>query len=384
MRAPGRAPCWWAARGSHASRRASWRPTPAGAGRTSTCNNAIAWARCASWQTKPCAAKRRARRTHGTPPANPPTPPAPRPHGPDSPGTGALTAWRPRRAGNRPHPPVAAHAPGRPGTTYTTSPVTPDTDLDLPREDLAPTTKPGTGLAAQPTLRDELAADLDIPVAQLDEHTSLIQLGMDSMHLMAWLNRLRQRGHEVTLRQLYGEPTPAGWSRLLQQKAGGGGGCGAGGVGGHGGRRGVRTDAGAARLLGRPLPPADAGRRRLPPLPGIRRHRPFRPGAGIGGPGADKAPSDAARGLPQRWPPAVWRADAVARAGPPRSAGAGQQRAAGPAAGPAGGGGGQVGGGVGGGGGRAAGRHAPCARCRLRLPQLSRAVARRDRRRARA
>src|SRR6218665_3267099 len=221
MRAPGRAPCWWAARGSHASRRASWRPTPAGAGRTSTCNNAIAWARCASWQTKPCAAKRRARRTHGTPPANPPTPPAPRPHGPDSPGTGALTAWRPRRAGNRPHPPVAAHAPGRPGTTYTTSPVTPDTDLDLPREDLAPTTKPGTGLAAQPTLRDELAADLDIPVAQLDEHTSLIQLGMDSMHLMAWLNRLRQRGHEVTLRQLYGEPTLAGWSRLLQQKAGG-------------------------------------------------------------------------------------------------------------------------------------------------------------------
>ncbi|WP_407831818.1 amino acid adenylation domain-containing protein [Verminephrobacter eiseniae] len=99
--------------------------------------------------------------------------------------------------------------------------MTPDTDLDLPREDLAPTTKPGTGLATQPTLRDELAADLDIPVAQLDEHTSLIQLGMDSMHLMAWLNRLRQRGHEVTLRQLYGEPTLAGWSRLLQQKAGG-------------------------------------------------------------------------------------------------------------------------------------------------------------------
>src|SRR6218665_62960 len=220
MRAPSRTSCRWTARSSHASRRASWRPTPAGAGRTSTCNNAIAWARCASWKTKPCAAKRRARRTHGTPPARPHTPTASSPHGmrharrptpgsrnrpparapqpphnplyalpppgPDSPGTGALTAWRPRRAGNHPHPPVAARAPGRPGTTYTTSPVTPDTDLDLPREDLAPTTKPGTGLATQPTLRDELAADLDIPVAQLDEHTSLIQLGMDSMHLMAW------------------------------------------------------------------------------------------------------------------------------------------------------------------------------------------------------
>ncbi|WIX27164.1 phosphopantetheine-binding protein [Xanthomonas arboricola pv. corylina] len=52
----------------------------------------------------------------------------------------------------------------------------------------------------------------------MDAHASLIQLGMDSMHLMAWLNRLRQRGHKVTLRELYAEPTSAGWSRLLRHK----------------------------------------------------------------------------------------------------------------------------------------------------------------------
>ncbi|CAM3652502.1 amino acid adenylation domain-containing protein [Paracidovorax anthurii] len=92
----------------------------------------------------------------------------------------------------------------------------PATDLDIPREDLARPTAPGAGLAIDAALRDELAAGLDIPATQLDEHASLLQLGMDSMHLMAWLNRLRKRGHKVTLRDLYGNPTLAGWSRLLQ------------------------------------------------------------------------------------------------------------------------------------------------------------------------
>ncbi|UXM98655.1 AMP-binding protein [Xanthomonas hortorum pv. pelargonii] len=71
-----------------------------------------------------------------------------------------------------------------------------------------------------PTLHAELAADLGIPTAHLEAHANLIQLGMDSMHLMAWLNRLRQRGHKVTLRELYAAPTSAGWSRLLRHKSG--------------------------------------------------------------------------------------------------------------------------------------------------------------------
>ena len=38
------------------------------------------------------------------------------------------------------------------------------------------------------------------------------------MRLMAWLNRLRKRGHRVTLRELYDAHTLAGWSGLLQRK----------------------------------------------------------------------------------------------------------------------------------------------------------------------
>ncbi|CAE6702258.1 D-alanine--D-alanyl carrier protein ligase [Xanthomonas arboricola pv. corylina] len=99
------------------------------------------------------------------------------------------------------------------------SPVASDTELEIQRYAPAGT----DALHADPaqtdeTLHAELAADLGIPAAHLDAHASLIQLGMDSMHLMAWLNRLRQRGHKVTLRELYAEPTSAGWSRLLRHK----------------------------------------------------------------------------------------------------------------------------------------------------------------------
>lgn len=69
------------------------------------------------------------------------------------------------------------------------------------------------------SLRDELSAELGLAPEQLDAQASLLQLGLDSMHLMAWLNRLRSRGHPLTLRELYREPTLAGWSKLLQRDA---------------------------------------------------------------------------------------------------------------------------------------------------------------------
>ncbi|MBB5736252.1 yersiniabactin nonribosomal peptide synthetase [Xanthomonas arboricola] len=97
--------------------------------------------------------------------------------------------------------------------------MTSDTELDLPSEDRAGTAaSEANPPQAEQTLRAELAADLGIAAAHLDEHASLIQLGMDSMHLMVWLNRLRQRGHRVTLRELYAEPSLAGWSRLLRRR----------------------------------------------------------------------------------------------------------------------------------------------------------------------
>ena len=68
------------------------------------------------------------------------------------------------------------------------------------------------------SLRQELARELRLSPGQLDAQASLLQLGLDSMHLMAWLNRLRSHGYRLTLRDLYREPTLAGWSRLLQHE----------------------------------------------------------------------------------------------------------------------------------------------------------------------
>ena len=39
---------------------------------------------------------------------------------------------------------------------------------------------------------------------------------MDSMHLMAWLNRFRRLGFKVTLSDLYNQPTLHGWQHLLR------------------------------------------------------------------------------------------------------------------------------------------------------------------------
>lgn len=67
-------------------------------------------------------------------------------------------------------------------------------------------------------LREEVAADLGMPAQQLDTDVSFLKLGMDSMLLMAWMHRLRKRGHKVKLRELYQDPTLAGWSQLLRER----------------------------------------------------------------------------------------------------------------------------------------------------------------------
>lgn len=52
-------------------------------------------------------------------------------------------------------------------------------------------------------LRLELAKDLGIPAHSLAAGDSLLERGMDSIRLMAWLHRLRKRGHRIKLKQLY-------------------------------------------------------------------------------------------------------------------------------------------------------------------------------------
>lgn len=66
-----------------------------------------------------------------------------------------------------------------------------------------------------PALRGALAADLGIPATDLTDDANLLELGFDSLRLMAWLNRLRGQGGRMTLRQLFADPTPAGWARLI-------------------------------------------------------------------------------------------------------------------------------------------------------------------------
>ncbi|WP_147479170.1 phosphopantetheine-binding protein, partial [Pseudomonas caricapapayae] len=64
-------------------------------------------------------------------------------------------------------------------------------------------------------LAEEIARQLRLSPGLLAEDANLLKLGMDSMHLMAWLNRFRRQGFKVTLKDLYDQPTLHGWQQLL-------------------------------------------------------------------------------------------------------------------------------------------------------------------------
>ncbi|MEW5290010.1 amino acid adenylation domain-containing protein [Erwinia papayae] len=64
-------------------------------------------------------------------------------------------------------------------------------------------------------LRLELAAELGLSPQALAADDSLLERGLDSIKLMDWLHRLRKRGHRIRLKDLYQQPSVAGWSRLL-------------------------------------------------------------------------------------------------------------------------------------------------------------------------
>ena len=69
------------------------------------------------------------------------------------------------------------------------------------------------------TLGQALADQLRLPLAELADDANLLKLGLDSMHLMAWLNRFRRQGYKLTLSALYEQPTLAGWRSLLGSAA---------------------------------------------------------------------------------------------------------------------------------------------------------------------
>jgi len=84
----------------------------------------------------------------------------------------------------------------------------------------------GTGCGARhtqggvdPDLHRELATALALTPAQLPADANLLRLGLDSLHMMAWLNRLRARGYALTLQDMYRQPTVAGWSHLCHDRS---------------------------------------------------------------------------------------------------------------------------------------------------------------------
>ena len=67
-------------------------------------------------------------------------------------------------------------------------------------------------------LCSKISEYLQIEPSQINGQSNLFEYGMDSMHLMSWVNRFRKQGYKVKLKELYNNPTPSGWYQLLQQK----------------------------------------------------------------------------------------------------------------------------------------------------------------------
>ena len=68
-------------------------------------------------------------------------------------------------------------------------------------------------------LRNGLLASLDLRPEDLAADTNLLQLGLDSIDMMAWLGKLRAHGFDLTILDLYQQPTLAGWSSILTRRA---------------------------------------------------------------------------------------------------------------------------------------------------------------------
>ncbi|WP_447034610.1 phosphopantetheine-binding protein [Streptomyces sp. DSM 118878] len=67
------------------------------------------------------------------------------------------------------------------------------------------------------SLRELIAAWLDVPPGELDEDTSLVTLGMNSLEIMSIVNRLRRCGIPVTYDGLAARPTLTAWWRTITE-----------------------------------------------------------------------------------------------------------------------------------------------------------------------
>jgi aryl carrier-like protein len=65
------------------------------------------------------------------------------------------------------------------------------------------------------TLRELIAARLDIPPAEILGDASLVALGMNSLEIMTIVNRLRRQGIPVTYDALATQPTFDAWWQVI-------------------------------------------------------------------------------------------------------------------------------------------------------------------------
>jgi aryl carrier-like protein len=70
------------------------------------------------------------------------------------------------------------------------------------------------------TLREWIAARLDMPATEVRCETNLVAHGMDSLEMMTIVNRLRRQGIVVTYQAFAAEPTLDKWWRVITEAAG--------------------------------------------------------------------------------------------------------------------------------------------------------------------
>jgi bifunctional isochorismate lyase/aryl carrier protein len=80
--------------------------------------------------------------------------------------------------------------------------------------------KPASRRLTRETLREWIAARLDIPITEVGCEANLVAHGMDSMEIMTIVNLLRRRGIVVTYQAFAAEPTLDKWWRVINDAAG--------------------------------------------------------------------------------------------------------------------------------------------------------------------
>ena len=79
--------------------------------------------------------------------------------------------------------------------------------------------RPASYHLTRETLREWIAARLDIPTTEVRCEANLFAHGMDSLEVMTIVNRLRRQGIVVTYQAFAAEPTLDKWWQVITEAA---------------------------------------------------------------------------------------------------------------------------------------------------------------------